>query len=86
MKGCPYDNAVAQAMFKVFKTEFANRAHFSSHEQLALELDDYVHWFNNIRVHGKLGYLTPVEFKQRNLQILSRLVLTYQPNTNRKKR
>ncbi|MFY0521655.1 DDE-type integrase/transposase/recombinase, partial [Lysinibacillus sp. UGB7] len=24
MKGCPYDNAVAEAMFKVFKTEFAN--------------------------------------------------------------
>lgn len=24
MKGCPYDNAVAEAMFKVFKIEFAN--------------------------------------------------------------
>jgi transposase InsO family protein len=80
MKGCPYDNAGAQAMFKVSKTEFANGAHFSSHEQLALELDDFVHWFNNIRIHGKLGYLTPVEFKQQTLQILSSLVLTYQPN------
>ena len=43
MKGCPYDNAVAEATFKVFKTEFANSAHFASLEQLALELDDYVH-------------------------------------------
>lgn len=67
MKGCPYDNAVAEAMFKVFKTEFANGAHFSSLEQLALELDDYVHWFHNIRIHGTLGYLTPVEFKQLTL-------------------
>ncbi|MGA3603276.1 IS3 family transposase [Lysinibacillus agricola] len=67
MKGCPYDNAVAEATFKVFKTEFANGAHFSSLEQLALELDDYVHWFNNIRIHGTLGYLTPVEFKQQPL-------------------
>jgi len=67
MKGCPYDNAVAEAMFKVFKTEFANGAHFSTLEQLALELDDYVHWFNNIRIHGTLGYLTPVEFKQQSL-------------------
>lgn len=64
MKGCPYDNAVAQAMFKVFKTEFANGAHFSSLEQLAFELGDYVHWFNKFRIHGTLGYLTPVEFKQ----------------------
>lgn len=62
MKGCPYDNAVAEAMFKVFKIEFANRAHFTS-----LELDDYVHWFNNIRIHGTLGYLTPVEFKRQPL-------------------
>ena len=67
MKGCPYDNAVAEATFKVFKTEFANGAHFTSLEQLALELDDYVHWFNNIRIHGTLGYLTPVEFKQQPL-------------------
>lgn len=67
MKGCPYDNAVAEAMFKVFKTEFAKGAHFTSLEQLALELGDYVHWFNNIRIHGTLGYLTPVEFKQQTL-------------------
>ncbi|MDW8517594.1 MULTISPECIES: IS3 family transposase [Priestia] len=67
MKGCPYDNAVAEATFKVFKTEFANGAHFSSLEQLALELNDYVHWFNNIRIHGTLAYLTPAEFKQQPL-------------------
>jgi len=56
MKGCPYDNAVAEATFKVFKTEFANQVQFASLEQLALELDDYVHWFNNIRIHGTLGF------------------------------
>ncbi|WP_084011878.1 IS3 family transposase [Paenibacillus kribbensis] len=42
MKGCPYDNAVAEAMFKVFKTEFANQVHFQSAEQLERELWDYV--------------------------------------------
>lgn len=67
MKGCPYDNAVAEATFKVFKTEFANGAHFTSLEQLVLELNDYVHWFNNVRIHGTLGYVTPVEFKQQPL-------------------
>ncbi|WP_141231384.1 IS3 family transposase [Oceanobacillus manasiensis] len=67
MKGCPYDNAVAEAMFKVFKTEFANSAHFYSLEQLAIELDDYVHWFNNIRIHGTLDYVTPMVFKQQPL-------------------
>ncbi|WP_429694465.1 IS3 family transposase [Bacillus mycoides] len=31
------------------------------------ELADYVHWSNNIRIYGTLGYLTPVEFKQQTL-------------------
>ncbi|OXS68524.1 hypothetical protein B1B04_20585 [Lysinibacillus sp. KCTC 33748] len=50
MKGCPYDYAVAEATFKVFNTDFANGVHFSSLEQLAFELDDYVHRFNNFRI------------------------------------
>ncbi|WP_430215699.1 IS3 family transposase [Niallia taxi] len=25
-----------------------------------MELNDYIHWFNHIRIHGTLGYLTPV--------------------------
>jgi len=60
-KGCPYDNAVAEATYKIFKTEFANQTHFQSLKQLALELSDYVHWFNHHRIHGTLEYRTPVE-------------------------
>lgn len=41
MKGYPYDNAVAEVTLKVFKTVFANQAHFAYLEQLALELVDY---------------------------------------------
>ncbi|KJD43303.1 transposase [Paenibacillus terrae] len=63
-KGCPYDNAVAEATFKIFKTEFANQTHFQSEEQLDVELRDYVHWFNHHRIHGTLGYLTPVEARK----------------------
>ena len=55
MKGCPYDNAVAGATFKIFKTEFVRGRHFESLEQLKLELDDYVHWHNHLRIHGTLG-------------------------------
>ena len=63
LKGCPYDNAVAEATFKAIKTEFVNRYVFKTSEQLAIELADYVHWFNNIRLHSTLGYQTPVEFR-----------------------
>ncbi|WP_342255025.1 IS3 family transposase [Spiroplasma endosymbiont of Zeiraphera isertana] len=39
-KGCPYDNAVAEATFKTFKTEFINDKNFTSLIQLKLELFD----------------------------------------------
>ena len=63
MKGCPYDNAVAESTFRMIKKEFVSSRRFSTLEQLRLELADYVHWFNNIRLHGTLGYLSPVEFR-----------------------
>lgn len=63
-KGSPYDNAVAEATFKIFKTEFAFNRKFNSFEDLERELFDYVNWYNNFRIHGILGYMTPVEYKQ----------------------
>ena len=65
MKGCPYDNTVSEAMLKVSKTKFANAAHFSSLNQLDLDLSDYVHWFNSIPIHRTPGYVSPMEFKQQ---------------------
>ena len=65
-KGNPYDNAVAEAMFKTIKTEFVNGTVFPCQQALDLELFDYVNWFNNIRIHGSLNYLSPAEYKLLN--------------------
>lgn len=65
-KANPYDKAVAEATFKLFKTEFIHSESFD-----CLGLNDYVNWFNNIRIHGSLGYLSPVEYK---LAILKKVV------------
>ena len=62
-KGCPYDNAVAEATFKIIKTEFAFNKTFNSFEELEYLLFDYVNWFNNKRIHGALGYMTPTQYK-----------------------
>ncbi|MCE5344436.1 MAG: IS3 family transposase [Eubacteriales bacterium] len=63
MKGCTYDNAVAASTFKIIKAEFIASRRFDTLEQLRLELVDYVHWFNHIRLHSTLGYRSPVEFR-----------------------
>jgi len=65
-KGCPYDNAVAEATYKIFKTEFINGMKFDTLEQLDLELFDYINWYNRQRLHGSLGYKTPIEMRKEN--------------------
>ena len=67
-KGCPYDNAVAEATYKVMKTEFIHQMEFQSLHHLQLELYDYVNWFNKHRIHGSLGYMTPVQYRQATLK------------------
>lgn len=67
MKGCPYDNAVAEATFKIFKTEFVKRKRFDNLQDLQIRLARYINWFNNKRIHGTLGYLSPVEYKMQSL-------------------
>ncbi len=67
-KGCPYDNAVAEATFKIIKTEFVKNQTFENLDALKLQLADYVNWFNNHRLHSSLGYLTPVEYRENNLK------------------
>jgi putative transposase len=37
-KGCPYDNALAEATYKIFKTEFVRNRSFESLGKLKLEL------------------------------------------------
>lgn len=42
LKGCPYDNSVAEATFNLIKAEFVHRHHFKNLEDLRLHLADYV--------------------------------------------
>ena len=66
-KGCPYDNAVAEFTYKSVKVEFIRQSQFETLEDLQRELFDYVHWWNYLRLHGTLGYETPMTFRQQRL-------------------
>lgn len=64
-KGCPYDNAVAESLYNILKTEFIKGNEFDNLEHLYVELADYINWYNNHRLHGSLNYLTPMEYKEK---------------------
>ncbi len=68
MKGCPYDNAVAEATFKTLKTEFIRKYKFLNSNDLQYNLADYINWFNNHRIHSSLDYLAPIEYRREHLK------------------
>lgn len=53
------------------EAELVYRDSFSDLRDLQAKLSDYVHWYNNFRIHSTLGYMSPVEFRKAGL-ILSK--------------
>ena len=62
-KGNPYDNAVSEATNKILKIEFIYQSKFETLKDLELQLAEYIYWYNYIRIHGSLGYVTPIEYR-----------------------
>lgn len=63
-KGCPYDNAVDESTNRILKAELVHRETFGTTRELRAELSDYVHRYDNFRIHSTLGYMSPVEFRE----------------------
>jgi transposase InsO family protein len=60
--GDSYDNALAEAVNGLYKTELIRRrGPWKTVEQVELATLEYVWWWNNQRLHSELGYRTPVE-------------------------
>ncbi|MEK4031470.1 IS3 family transposase [Pseudobacillus sp. FSL P4-0506] len=64
MKGCLYDNTVTEATFKIIKTESVRQIKLDNLEHLTLGFSDYVNLFNKLRIHGALGHVSLIEYKQ----------------------
>lgn len=71
-KGNPYDNAVSEATNKSLKIEFIYQNKFETLEQLQLELSEHIYWYNNLRIHESLDYMTPVEYRALNTMKLGK--------------
>ncbi|WP_374697102.1 IS3 family transposase [Spiroplasma endosymbiont of Polydrusus formosus] len=55
------------------------RQKFINLTQLKYKLFNFVHWYNNIRIHGSLNYLIPVEFRKTTVHIKSVIKMVANP-------
>lgn len=61
--GNPYDNACAETFFKTLKMECLDTLHFDTRAQAKRAVDEYMLFYNRVRIHASLGYLSPVDFE-----------------------
>lgn len=62
--GDAYDNALAESIIGLFKTEVVNQhGPFKTLAEVEFTLMEWADWYNNARLHSRLDYLTPPSTK-----------------------
>lgn len=63
-KGNCYDNAVMESFFGTLKNEWVHHQRYQSRYQARLDIFKYIEGFyNTVRLHSTLGYMSPNEFE-----------------------
>ena len=66
-KGNCHDNAIAENFFAHLKAELFYQQAFTNTEDLANQIQDYIHWYNNQRIQQRLEGMTPNEYRNHAL-------------------
>jgi len=65
--GDSYDNAQAESLIGLYKLECVrHEGPWRGVDDLELGTLNWVHWFNQHRLHSALGHMPPVEFEDAN--------------------
>ena len=73
-KGCPYDNASMESFNAILKKEEVNVNNYETFNEAKLAIFEFIEsWYNNLRIHSTLGYITP---NQKYEEYLNNLVET----------
>lgn len=72
-KGTPIDNSPMESFFSTLKSEviYNPLVEIKDFEDLKRTIEEYIEYYNNKRIQKKLGYLTPREFKEKELVRIS---------------
>ena len=72
-KGTPIDNSPMESFFSTLKSEviYNPLIKIESYEDLIKEIKEYFEYYNNERIQKGLGYLTPRQYKEKELVRIS---------------
>ena len=71
-RGDSYDNALAETINGLYKTELIHRrAPWKTRESVELATLEWVHWFNHLRLLEPIGYIPPAEAEANYWQQLA---------------
>jgi putative transposase len=63
-KGNCYDNAVMESFWGTLKNEWVSYQHYQTRAEARTDIFNYIEGFyNTVRLHSTLGYLSPAEFE-----------------------
>ena len=66
-RGDSYDNAMAESIFGLYKTELVrNKGPWRGLDDLELATIEWVDWFNHQRLFHELGRIPPAEFEDQH--------------------
>lgn len=68
-KGNCYDNSLAENFFGLLKSELLYLQQFNSVEHFKKELIEYIEYYNNKRIKGKLKGMSPVNYRIHSLLV-----------------
>ena len=67
-----YDNAFSESLFSRFKTELMVQGGFGGLQDARLQIFEYIEgYYNTIRKHSGIGYLSPMEFEDKYVENLN---------------
>lgn len=70
-KGNCYDNAVMENFFGHLKSEMYHGETFAGVEEFCRAVDDYIFWYNNVRVQERIKGLAPMCYRGQTLGVLT---------------
>lgn len=67
-----YDNAITESFFHTLKTELVYWENYTNREEAKRSIFEFIEInYNRVRMHSSLGYLSPVEFEEKNKIVLN---------------